>query len=361
MTIEHRPDAPETAENHILREAWPEGVPPFERALLASLDAEKRTAVLARLDAVNRARAGESPEELAVHIGVGRASFFKMRRRWQAERTLAVLVPRAKRRGGRPKLEHDQVDGEDLDSGAARRGGTPSARLPSVPTVRRMLRDRRRAEAMKPELLLENFGSRFALDLTAIDIPISVYGEIEWAGGAFFLELQSGLILSAAVGTLAESDFLSRQAVESGCAFAEKKRLRVLPDPVLEAVVGDSSLSLHGYADYLRWLKEVAEPEHLFTAGNQRFGRFLLNAAGRRIGRVRLKPRTTVRTEKISPSDLQGRTPVSVSNAQILLDEEIRRHNEPIEEKLTELGLLSGGEDGALLRAFEPKRRASAP
>jgi len=358
MTIEHRSDAPKAAENLILRAAWPEGVPAFERALLASLDAEKRNAVLARLDAVNRARAGESPEELAVHIGVGRASFFKMRRRWQAERTLAVLVPRAKRRGGRPKLEHDEVAGKDLDRGAARRGGTPSARLPSVPTVRRMLRDRRRAEATKPELLLENFGSRFALDLTAMDIPISVHGEIEWAGGAFFLELQSGLILSAAVSTLAESDLISRQAVKSGCAFAEKKRLRALSDPVLEAVVGDSGISIGGYADYLRWLKEVTEPEHLFTAGNQRFGRFLLNAIGRRIGRIRLKPRTTVRTAKISPSDLQGRTPVSVSDAQILLDEEIRRHNEPIEKKLAELGLLSRGGDGALLRAFDPASRA---
>ena len=354
MTRQSHQDAENAAENRVLQEAWPEGVPPLERALLASLNAEKYTAVLARLDAVNRASAGESPEALAVHLAVGRASFFKMRRRWQAERTLAVLVPRAKRRGGRPKLEHDEVAGEDLDSGTAPGSETRSIGMPSVPTVRRMQREMRRAEAAKPEALLESFGSRFALDLTAMDIPISIHGEIEWAGGAFFLELQSGLILAGVVGSLTESDVILRQALERGCALAEKKRLRVQSDLILEAVVGDSGVSMRSVADHLGWLESATEPGHLYAAGNQRFGRFLLNAVGRRIGRVRFKPRTTVRTAKIPASEFQGRTPVSVENAQILLDAEIRRHNEPIEAQLTELGLLSGSGDGALLRAFDP-------
>jgi hypothetical protein len=298
-----------------------------ELARLSALRPDKASAVLSRLDAICRAGAGESPEALAHALQIGRAGFFKMRRRWEDTPSLSVLVPNANPGAGRPKMSHSAAT-------QAHHGRGRLSAERSHPTLRRIHREMRRQLAMTDANLLDRFGRRFALDQTALDLPILVNDGAEWAAAAFLVELQSGLILSASVGRLRSCEVMANAAWASGMLYAEENSLRISAErdgiPSLDVVLGEDGENPMVFMEYLKWIDRVVPSNRRHERGTQRIGRFLTELFGQRLGNIRFKPRTLVRSASIDLSSVHRRSPVVVEHAQVLLDTQVRAHNAPI-------------------------------
>lgn len=340
----------------LLKKVWKEGLPPGESAFLASQPRRVQEAIITRLQAVLDAAEGGNLRELAQTAGVEREGFFKMRKRWEREKALEVLVPNSRRNSGRRAVARPEAEAEAKAQLAMRKPSQVTAALvpitkASTPAARGLVRRAMKEMSTTPEMLQQKFGAAFALDQSVIDLPIDVGGKVELALAALLLERTSGLILGAAVGSAAFSDDVASAALELAAAYAKRERLRVLPVsgglPELEVVIGDFGSPLN-HMRFINYAIRNLGRDRVHFERKRRFGRFALEIIGNRIGRIELKPRMDHAKASAGDVAFTGKV-LPVSDAALLFLREVKRYNRGIEEKLAGLGLLGGSHDGSLL------------
>ena len=327
----------------LLSSVWPNGVPPEELALLATLSADRRAKLIERLRALQEASLpGADLTAIAGKLGLGRTAFFELRKNWARERSLKVVVPWATRPARRKALNvevpHDDTgnsadDGHPIDAAAAL----------SVPTMRRRTREQMREEAAQPAVLRARFGREFVLDVSAVNVIVKDDRSPRWRTCAFLIERASGLILSAVAGGPSDSPSI-RQAARAGRQKIDELRLAVR-DPSLTVVMPEP----HGHeaASWLRdriMLAEALGEDRVLFDGARRFGAALVESVGERVGGIGLRPRATPWTVPTAKQILGAPEPSS-HDMDVLLSVEVSRHNQVILKRLRRMGLVAGKGD----------------
>lgn len=364
LVVNDQAPGTELDEEKVLALAWPNGTPPAERAYLASIPEPTRRIVVARLNAVCRAEAGARDlAALAEGAGVGRASLFKLRRRWRDAGTLASIAPYAGtgRSSSAARLSDDELrlrsELSDLP-GRKAFAKLKSTSLLSEDTLRRAIRDEDRNAAMTESALMRDFGRRFAFDWSAVGIPVIGTGRSRWAAAQFLLERSAGLICSWWLRGDGTDEGLLYECAFRGARFAVDHRLRVLhrPDsssPEIDVVVGRIIAGAEGLRLGQRLEEMSAAAIH--DRAPRRYGRYLIESVGASIGSVRLMPRVDPEVAIVPESIREKRLPVPVADARLLLGQAVERHNSPIMKRLRELRLLEGnGDPSALIEAIKP-------
>jgi hypothetical protein len=333
-------DWPPIDADELLDSVWPRGVPAEERAILTSLPSDRRQKVIRRLNAMHRASSPDADLTAVIEAaGLGRSTFFALRKRWDQDRSVKALLPfatRPPRRKPLPSVETPHPENGDDRSDVA------SAAL-SLPAMRRRERERMRAEATQPAVLLERFGHEFVLDVSAVDMIVNDGRGPNWRICAFLIERASGLILSAGAAGSDESPPMGNVAREGRRKAAE---LRVaVRDPSLTVVMPEP----HGHEVYSwlqsrRMLANVLSEDRVLFDGERRFGTALVEAVGEKVGTLGLRPRATPRTVPTRKQTSETPAPSS-ADMEILLEVQVSRHNEPIVRRLRSLGLVGGKGD----------------
>lgn len=333
---------------------WPDGIPDEEQAFLASLSPHQRERLMERLRAIEAAtREGADLNAIAGRLPMGRTAFYELRRRWTSERSLRVVAPwgtRTRRpKFGLPAKRSDIAEGGEAEDGD---GGT---KRPSLPTARRLARERTRALASRPSVLRANFGRNFALDVSGVDIIVKGERGPSWLTCAFLLECASGLILSAGAGSAKASPSLAK-VVGDGIATAADLRVNA-KQPSFSVVMPDPQ-----DWEMMQWFQErdrlskALDKDKLSFTGPRRFGNTLLEVVGDRIDKLMLRPRAGTRTGAPTAKQVANTPSPTAEEIEVLLDVAVRRHNQPIEKRLKRLGLIGSGDPKPLIdllnRAF---------
>ncbi|MBD8736238.1 hypothetical protein [Sphingomonas sp. CFBP 13706] len=324
----------------LLESVWPRGVPAEERAILTSLPSDRRRKIIKRLNAMHQASSPDADLPAIIQAGgMGRSTFFALQKRWNHERSVKALLPfatRPPRRKPLPSMGTPQPGNGDDRSDAA------SAVL-SLPAMRLRERERMRAEAAQPAVLLQRFGHEFVLDVSAVDMIVQDERGPRWRICAFLIERASGLILSAGAAGSNEAPPM-RTVAREGHRTAAELRIAVR-DPSLTVVMPEP----HGH-EAVPWLQshkrlgDVLGRDRVLFEGPRRFGTALLESVGEKVGALGLRPRATPRTVPTRKQTSETPAPSS-DDMEILLEVQVARHNEPIVRRLRSLGLIGGKGD----------------
>ncbi|KQO58622.1 hypothetical protein [Sphingomonas sp. Leaf257] len=333
---------------------WPDGISDEEQAFLASLSPHQRERLMERLRAIEAAtREGADLNAIAGRLPMGRTAFYELRRRWTSERSLRVVAPwgtRTRRpKFGLPAKRSDIAEGGEAEDGD---GGT---NRPSLPTARRLARERTRALASRPSVLRANFGRNFALDVSGVDIIVKGERGSSWLTCAFLLECASGLILSAGAGSAEASPSLAK-VVRNGMTVATELRLDV-KEPSFSVVMPEpQDGEMYQWLQNRLRLSEILGEDRLSFTGPRRFGNTLLEVVGDRIDKLMLRPRAGTRSGAPTAKQVANTPSPTAEEIEVLLDVAVRRHNQPIEKRLKRLGLIGNGDPKPLIdllnRAF---------
>lgn len=351
----------------VLSRAWPEGVPSAEAALLKRLPVARRQKVVARLTALldiedlrraNKVARLDLPAR-ARTAGVTTDGLAAIRRKWDADRTLASVVPYLGRSERQPTQRSDDdpivvearaliadrpgATDSQLASELRRRGGA------SVPNMIRLVRRLRRDEATDPSVIGVTYGKALLVDVCATDAVTAADRPIAFA---LVVERASRLILGAAAGTVDDDTIaLELRAVSAATARIAADGLDADAGGTVAAVeltIGDGPGvdAAFAAADVLR---EVGFDVRANSRGPRRYGQRLVSLLGRRLGAISWRPRSSTRGAEAPPGAIR----MDLSAAHGLLDLEVDRHNAEILANLGEGRVLTARVmDGAMARAL---------
>lgn len=364
---------------------WPRGMPSRDRLIFEGLLPAERSKVIARLDAVRRAEAGEPLAPLAAAVGLSRAAFYNLRSAFR-ERSLEGLVPnirRAPRRTRDPAgssvrtfarallvergLEMRNVDLarlllERAHPGPEIGGETDQTRLQ---WAERLVRHERRAIALDPVFLRANFGRRILVDVTAVSVFLP--GDDELAVVSVCLDAASGLVLGSMLGRIDNAVELERAAVDEAHRFVRRNRAdRAVPEwpPTDLRLMLPPSAQGPGDDGELR---AAAGRFEVRFPGTYAYGSELVQLTGPRIGRLPLAPRRTLGISRETFGRSRHVVALGADQADAYWKAEVARHNEPVREAITRAGIFDSGVpegriaqltyalDGYLL-SFDPPR-----
>ncbi|WP_126001587.1 hypothetical protein [Sphingomonas sp. ABOLE] len=339
----------------VLRQVWPGGVPKEEEALLALQSPERAQDTVKRLKAILRLLARDgTAASLAAEAGISRRSLFDLRDKWLASRSLSVLVPHAKPNVRKPAERKDVLEkiGSDLKK-------LPTAREiamkmqgeheASMGTLRRLVRDRAREQRLTSDALLNNFGSEFAIDVVAVDMPIITrMNGRAWPLAVIYLEKSTGLVLSAALIEVGGSGI--EGVIQQGAVQAHEWRLSIaesIGQPVLDVVLPKLSYNAIDVLRFLRAVETSAFPVRVDFEKPYRFGRSVINAIGGKLGRFHFRPRATDKwPTSAQVGDTETEQVLTLEQASALFGSAVTKWNAGVLLRLKEVGLVERG-DGA--------------
>lgn len=339
-----------------LASLWPLDLPAEQAAVWAGMTRTHRETALRRLGAIVRYEAGgsRSAADFVEDAGVSVPRFHSMLKAWRTDRSLLALVPQAGRRAPRtftppPGIEaaaraavRDDPDGsiETLAQVIHGRFGRPSLSW----TRRLVTRVRRDFER---ELLgrMGGFASRIVVDSTALPLPLAPSAAglggiaedgdpdrmVEWAVAAFAWDAATGRILGSATDVAP-----ARMALHAAAALAAADRLRAfevagLPkgDPVVVTTIPLDSM------ETLRLMVDMASAGLEVVHSSRASGSELMKAFDGRLGQLDFRPRFASdgfvgRTSRAEALAQAGRSPMSLSEARLVVGHEVERHNAAI-------------------------------
>ena len=319
----------------VLGRIWPDGLPPEEDALLASLPPERVELALRRLRAILEVENGSSVHAAAQALGIDRPAFYRMRQRWSASRSMRSLAPfsaRAPRRLGPAPSHLDpsmvrRVLGSSAPNASAKEMAqelfSQSGGALSMDAAVRLVRAERMRLSADPRYLADRFGRVLLVDVSAISISVLSTEGVLPAVVAVVLDRASRLIIGHAVETVGASLTAQREAARIvGRLFPMSGVSDCSPEFEVVLGYGEENAVL----DIAR--RAVDAGADVVLKGERRCGVRMLSLIGHRLGRLRLRPRATSPTSTwaSSISDLSF-PPMAEKHAIALIDEAVRNHN----------------------------------
>ncbi|NCQ21010.1 MAG: hypothetical protein GW768_07585 [Sphingomonadales bacterium] len=343
-----------------------------DRLLFRTLDAEKRGIAGQRLGALLRLEADEISVGAAGEMaGLTRSAFHTVRRRWDASHELSAVVPFATRRSRGAAIDLGDVTAAVLDGGLESReialardliqkepqlsngalGRKLAVRLADgshVNGMARLVQRVRHSLRLQPEALRRMYGRSLIVDNTAIALLVEGSDGPECSVASLVTERASGLVLAGEVSMRADAPRAFRNAVRRASAGVRELELDVrAPGPFGCIVVMPPGVS----APDAPCTEDNDESEFAYVdSGPRRYGTRTISTLGSRIARIRLVPRYTEPGTGIPKLEWgHYREPLSVTDADGVLQLEIGRWNKRILPRLEACGLAgSGGGMGQL-------------
>ncbi|WP_138984437.1 hypothetical protein [Sphingobium yanoikuyae] len=317
---------------------------------LQTLQPKQHGELMARLSAFADMEAGTKTRVAAKAAGVSEPTMFRLKRIWKETKDLksiAGLTARAKR--GVTKTE-DFAKAFDI---ASKMAEDPEVRdLPlkvfasriseamgkkiSVNGAGRIARDVLRELRSAKGNLSNAYGRDVFLDATAVSLTIQDgSGKLQIGILALLVEQASGLILAARVATEDTAGDAQAQVLKEAQDFVANERVDVTAPELAAFWAAIAPQSDPEAVDLGHRLTEAFGKDHVDQTGQRRFGRRTIQYIGPVIGRLRLLPGATVGGDvKVAKIRALGRVPMSLSQAQSVLDGIVTEHNSKILNRL---------------------------
>lgn len=367
----------------LIAQAWPDALESEGQAAhWAAVPEDRREAVFNRLRALCLLEADEvGVGKAAAVANLSRQAFHKLRKQWQADRSIQSLTPYrykaedriAHLRDPRPRAcaEEDAnnqsplLEARDLISmHPEETNGELGRRLQeargveiSLPTAVKVIQKTRRLAALEPELLTATFGTSLLLDFVGVRLDgVATEGPMI---GAIVLERASGLILAIELGEDHEMAHMQIRAI--GQALENISVLCIDIDRARPATCRIILPPHHGLNDsHLQRLGDILDEKRVFAEGIRRFGIRTTSIIGHKIGRLRIFSRIlteeNARHFREAPRIL-GEPTLNSAQFAALAKDEIDRHNAPVIDRLRTLSshieLCSIGSMAEILRSIK--------
>lgn len=364
--------------------AWLDGAKAEDRLLFRTLDGEKRGVAERRLGALLRLDGAEiSVGKAGEMAGLTRSAFHTIRRRWNADQALAVVVPFATRRSREAAIDLNDVTAAVIDGGLESReislardliqkepqlsNGALGRKLAEqladgshVNGMARLVQRVRHSLSMKPEALRRIYGRSLIVDNSAIALLVEGSDGPECSVASLVIERASGLVLAGEVSKRGDAPRAFRDAVRRASSGVRELELDVrAPGSFGCVVVMPPGVSAPEEP------RTENNDESVFTyidTGARRFGTRTISTIGSKIARIRLVPRYTEPGTGVPKLEWgHYREPLSVSDADRVLQLEIARWNKRILPRLEACGLAGIGEGEGQLSATLRSLAAQLP
>ncbi len=335
---------------------WPLELPAEQVAIWAGMTKAHKETAIRRLSAIVRYEAGGSrtAADFVEDAGVSLPRFHSILKAWRTDRSLLALVPQARRRAPRTFTPPPGIEAaaraavrDDRNSSIESLSQAIHARFgqPSLSWTRRLVTRVRRD--FERELVggAAGFASRIVVDSTALPLPLapsasgtSEIGDdghpdqlVEWAVAAFAWDAATGRILGSAIETAPAS-----MALHAAAALAAADWLRDIKavrrpkvDPVVVTTIPLDSM------ETLRLMVDLASVGLEVVHSSRASGSELMKAFDGRLGQLDFRPRFAAdgfvgRTSRAEALAQAGRSPMSLSEARLVVEHEVERHNAAI-------------------------------
>lgn len=318
----------------LMRDAWPDGVPPEEAAIARTLAPDRLVLARQRLKSVLAVERGGSIHSEASELGIDRVAFFRLRQRWRQRRSLRSLVPFIGRAPRRVGVGRESLAGVALqlvrEAGVSSEPGDLVDRLLEVAddaTTRqtgvRLLREAASQLSAGLEQISESLGSEVLVDFSGTAMNARTPGGSAMVVVCLVVETASRLILGWSADTVARSGRMMAVAisravegiVSPGDPSTSAGRLKIV---VPETAAGFEAAVFIQYA--------LSQGATVIDRGERRFGRELARLVGHRLGRLSLHPRAYT----VGRAPVHGMSPgsrLAIEDAASLVAEAVRDHN----------------------------------
>ena len=348
------------------REALPE-----EEAIWLTLSADQRDVAFARSGALEgyEAAGRRDARTWIERSGMSEPRFYALAAAWRKERSLAKLIPHAKRRAPRATLDrHDVVDAarsavrERSDESREAIAAELFARFgsPSLSWMRRLVARERGSLEKEQAAGGGGFGRTLVVDGTALVLPLVTDDEeeVDWAAAAFVLDVATGSIVGHALGRVP----VDRRLYAEAAAAAEASISRLRPSsagmaaPVIRTTLPVDVVAAFREDERFRGLGNVETVWSSRSGGSE-----LVKVLGGRLGDLDLRPRFASDTFNSRVPRLEAlararMVPMTLAEARLLLAHEVDRHNAGRMSDDPVLAAAPSRIIEALTRAFEPWR-----
>ena len=262
---------------------------------------------LEALLAAEREAEGADLARLAKRAGVGRTTFFRLRKSWSEDRSLEAVTPYSSRKDPDPLLKevHSPFVAAArellaLDPSATDRQIVQSVmeRLPSGPSINTAVRllELLRREASSDEVdLLRDYGARLAIDILGVSAPLggAPGGRVEVALGVV-MEAASGLVLGWRVAPVGSGLRAQQDAILRATRSVRECRLDRADDQEalqIDICLAPTNRATDSLSAELRMIGGVS----LLHGGRGRYGSLALRHLDRQLGRLVVRPSALTR------------------------------------------------------------------
>jgi hypothetical protein len=340
-----------------LEELWPGSLPVEERVNFIAWELDRRKMALTRLRAILAYQGGEAtPVTLMERLQIGSSQFYKLVRDWNANQSLAYLVPHARKRSSkirthsavttliRAKLAEyagsDHISENKLIGLIRTEAEVQGLKAPAPSTVRQLIARMSMEDPYLPQARKEStdqvdgfsnvFGGQILVDHSTLDLLCLSENLLIRPTISMVVDNSTKIILAIKLSdNLPQPDDAIAVIAAANVGYADIRQMGMSAIPGLHPVLTMRSGTSVEWAHLRDLARQARFKFDIRRAPDPVFGHVLRRSMITRIGRHQLLPRYTMREPhaRVRDNEKDSKVELTLSDVQTLIELAVKVHN----------------------------------